>query len=80
MTLNDVRFKWTSGAACPDGIHLENVYHLIKKNDKLYFSDGNFEQTIKKEGLFNCFTPSNCKSWDEVEFEETEVIKFHKKK
>lgn len=80
MKLEDVRFKWTSGMACPDGVHLENIYHLEKRDGKLYFSDGNFEKEIQKEALINIFSPTNCDSWDEVIFNEVEEIKAFKKK
>jgi len=80
MKLEDVRFKWTSGMACPEGIHLENIYHLEKRDGKLYFSDGNFEKEIQKEALINIFSPTNCDSWDKVIFNEVEEIKVFKKK
>ncbi len=81
MKLEDVKLKWTSGMACPDGIHLENIYHLKNKNGKLYFSDGNLEKEIQKDALINIFSPSNCDSWDEVEFVEVKPEKqyFDKK-
>lgn len=68
MKLEDVRFKWTSGAACPEGITMDRIYHLIKKGGKLYFSDGNFEKEIEEVALKNIFTPIDDVSWKDVEF------------
>lgn len=68
MKLEDVRFKWTSGMACPSGIYLDRIYHCIKKQGKLYFSDGNFEKEIEEVALKNIFTPTNDVTWNEVEF------------
>lgn len=67
MKVEDVRFKWTSGMACPEGIYLDRIYHAVVKNEKIYFSDGNFEKPISIESLKNIFTPTNC-TWNEVEF------------
>lgn len=77
MKIEDVRMKWTSGAACPEGISLDRIYHIKKLNGKLYFSDGNFEKIITENSLRNIFTPTNDISWDEVEF--VEVQKQYKK-
>lgn len=76
MKLEDVRFKWTSGAACPEGISLDRIYHLVKKQGKLYFSDGNFEMEIEEVALKNIFTPTNDVTWNEVKFaDETKQFK-----
>jgi hypothetical protein len=69
MKLEDVRIKWTSGAGCPEGFSLENIYHLVFKTNKIYVSDGNFEVQIEKDALMDIFTPTNAK-WEDVEFPE----------
>lgn len=74
MKLEDVRIKWTSGAACPEGITLDTVYHIIQKDGKLYFSNINKEVEIKKDALINIFTPTNCE-WKDVEFYESKQFK-----
>lgn len=82
MKFEEVRFQWTSGAACPTGIYIDRTYHLIKKNEKLYFSDGNYEKEIEKDALLNYFSPINCNSWKDVDFENKEDKKdstFNKK-
>jgi hypothetical protein len=67
--------KWTSGAACPDGIYIDRIYHLLIKNGKIYFSDGNLEMKIEVEALKNIFTPNDY-NWEDVDFNiEVKVIK-----
>jgi tRNA(Ser,Leu) C12 N-acetylase TAN1 len=70
MKIEDVKMKWTSGAACPEGITLEKVYYVIKKNGKLYFSDGGLEVEISENALKNIFTPVNGVKWEDVVFVE----------
>lgn len=75
MNFENVRMKWTSGAACPDGVYLNYIYHIIKKNGKLFFSDGNLELPTDKETLKQLFTPTDDISWSDVEFIETKTNK-----
>jgi hypothetical protein len=75
MKLEDVRFKWTSGMACIEGFTLENIYHLVIKNNKMYVSDGNLEIKIEEGALKNIFTPINDVLWADVEFSEVKTNK-----
>jgi hypothetical protein len=73
MKLEDIRMKWTSGAACPEGMYLDYIYHIVKNNNKMYVSDGNLELLVEEDALKNIFTPTNCDSWNDVEF-NVEII------
>lgn len=74
MKLEDVRVKWTSGAACPPPFSIDKIYHIFKKYGKLFISDGNFEKEIEEEALKNIFTPNNV-LWDDIEFSEVKQNK-----
>lgn len=76
IKIEDVKMKWTSGMACPEGIFLDRIYHLLRKNNKIYFSDGNLEMSIEVDALKNIFTP-NGYDWDDVDFNNE--IKSNKK-
>ena len=75
MNFEKVRMRWTSGAACPEGVYLHYIYHIVKKNGKLYFSDGNLELPTNKETLKELFTPTDGVIWADVEFTEVKQNK-----
>lgn len=70
MKVTDIKMKWTSGAACPDGITLEQVYQVVKENGKLYFTNGEFKNEITENALKNIFTPIDGVKWEDVVFVE----------
>lgn len=75
MKLTDIRIKWTNGAACPEGLSLQDICHIFRKDKKLFFTNGNLELPIDEKAVQNLFSIEGNISWSEVEFTEEKVKK-----
>lgn len=71
INYKEIKAKWTSGAATPDGIHLDRNYSIIKKDGFLHISDGNIEYLWDKFCITNFMSPTDKNiKWSDVDFEE----------
>ncbi|HEY8888945.1 MAG TPA: hypothetical protein VIM70_01625 [Clostridium sp.] len=76
IRFDKVKLSYTCYAFPPSGIHMDKVYHIVKKEDKLYFTDGVLEFEGEEDYIKMLFTPKNIK-WEDVEF--ADEVKIEKK-
>lgn len=68
VKFNEVKLIYTCSALPPDGIFMNRIYHIVKKEDKFYFTDGVAEFEGTEEFIKMLFTPNGVE-WSEVDFE-----------
>lgn len=81
MKYSEVKLVYASPAFLPEGVFMDKVYHIIKKENKLYFTDG-VTEFVGEEGLIKMlFSPQDEKiSWGDVDFtDEVKIVKVFDK-
>jgi len=67
---NEVKLSYTCAAFPPDGVKMDKVYFITKKQDKLYFTDGFSEFEGEEDYIKMLFSPSGNMQWKDVNFKE----------
>jgi hypothetical protein len=68
---NNVKAIWTSPACPCDGIYMDRIYSIFKKNGKLYITDGNAEIAFDEFCITNFLSPKdNDIIWKDVDFSD----------
>jgi hypothetical protein len=66
---NDVKAVWDSAACPPNGIFMDRIYSVLKKNGKLYITDGNFEYEFDEFCITTFLSPKDTEiTWKDVYF------------
>jgi hypothetical protein len=67
VKFNEVKLSYTCFAFPPDGVHIDKVYNIIKKENRLYFTDGIVEIEGEEKYIKMLFTPNGVE-WKDVDF------------
>jgi len=77
MKYSEVKLIYTSPAFMPEGVYMDKIYHIIKKEDKFCFTDGISEFEGEEEFIKMLFSPQDEKvKWEDVDFKDE--VKFVK--
>jgi len=82
VKFDEVKLFYTCFANPPEGVYMNKVYRIIKKDGKLYFTDGTTEFVGEEEYIKMLFSPQDVKiSWEDVDFtDEVKITKMFDKK
>ena len=72
----DIKLIYTSGCFPPEGLKVNKVYTVIKKNDNLFVKTGDEEIQLEESLIKMLFTPKDA-DWVDVNFKD-EIKTFDK--
>jgi len=75
VKFNEIKLSYTCSAYPPEGIYMDKLYRIIKKEDKFYFTDGVVEFEGNEQYIKMLFSPNSEVKWEDVDFkDETKEI------
>jgi len=78
---SEIKATWTSPAAPSENMYLDRIYSILRKNGKLYVTDGNADIEFDEFCITHFLSPNNDIQWNEVDFtDEVKESKIFKTK
>jgi len=79
MKYSEIALIYTSPACMPEGVYMDKAYHIIKKEDKFYFTDGITDFEGEEWFIKMLFSPKDKVKWEDVDFkDEVKTLNRHK--